>query len=351
MREEEIQRSGGWGYVRLADGTAQIRECPGDAKEASIPERLDGLTVTAVGEEAFQGRNSLTSVTIPDPVRRLGPRAFAKCRRLASVRLPAGLEEIPDECFADCRQLKDIAIPGGVTRIGSGAFTGCAMTEITIPDSVALVGDNPFCGCPALKRIHLAPGHPVLKLDGEALYSRPDRRLVSYPRNPEATEYDIVEGTRVIGGSAFYRCRRLTRVGIPDSVTEIGSIAFCRSGLTEIQLPGGLRALGRYAFADCDALGSMLIPEGVDRIPFGLCAGCERLALVSIPEGVTAIGDGAFCGCPSLDLVLMPRSVTEIGHGAFDGCPVLHIAADWGTFAHRYCWTQHIDCIFRDRDE
>jgi hypothetical protein len=266
-----------------------------------------------------------------------------------SVRFPAGLGEIPDRCFEDCRQLKNVTIPGGVTRIGGGAFASCAMTEIVLPDSVVSIGDNPFCGCLSLKRISLAPDHPALTMDGEALYSRADRRLVSYPRNPEGTEYAIVEGTRVIGGSAFYRCGLLERAAIPDSVEEIGSFAFYKcGGLTEIRLPGRLRTLGEYAFADCGFLASMRIPEGVARIPGRFCAGCGRLALLSIPEGVTAIGNAAFYGCGCLGLLQMPDSVTEIGRDAFTGCEALRIAAAWGSPAHKYCWINHIRYVIRE---
>jgi len=48
----------------------------GYARDVVIPERIDGVTVTAIGNSVFKGKN-LTSVSIPDNVKNIGPYAFA----------------------------------------------------------------------------------------------------------------------------------------------------------------------------------------------------------------------------------------------------------------------------------
>ncbi|MDD5864365.1 MAG: leucine-rich repeat protein [Firmicutes bacterium] len=55
----------------------------------------------------------------------------------------------------------------------------------------------------------------------------------------------------------------------------------------------------------------------------GAFAGCDTLRTVTIPEGVTAIGDNSFSGCVNLQSVYVPASVQTVGSSAFSDCPSL----------------------------
>ena len=57
-------------------------------------------TVKTIGERAFSGCRSLTSITLPEELKTIGNSAFRGCSSLTSITLPEGLETIGDSAFA-----------------------------------------------------------------------------------------------------------------------------------------------------------------------------------------------------------------------------------------------------------
>ena len=222
--------------------------------------------VTSIGEDAFDGCTSLTSITIPDSVTSIESYAFDGCTSLTSV-----------------------IIPDSVTTIGSFAFYGCtSLTSVTIPDSVTSIGDNAFWYCDSLTSITI----------------------------PDSV-------TSIVHG-AFRDCKSLTSVTIGNGVTEIGSWAFsgCTS-LTSVTIGDSVTSIGDYAFDGCTSLASITIPDSVTEIREYAFGGCDSLTGVTIPDSVTSIGEDAFSGCNSLTSVTIGNGVTSIGDSAFKDCTSL----------------------------
>ena len=64
---EELLTSGDYRYRVLGDGTAEITRYGGYAKFLEIPDKLDGLAVTSIGDLAFSGCGGLQKVIVaPD---------------------------------------------------------------------------------------------------------------------------------------------------------------------------------------------------------------------------------------------------------------------------------------------
>ena len=127
-----------------------------------------------------------------------------------------------------------------------------------------------------------------------------------------------------ISGSAFATCSSLTSINIPSGVTSISSAVFsgCTS-LTSIDIPNSVTTIDRYAFATCSSLTSINIPSGVTTIGDSVFHECRSLTSINIPSGVTSIGYDAFYNCSGLTSIEIPSGVTSIGNLAFYNCSSL----------------------------
>ncbi len=349
--DAEVLTSGDYLYTILADGTVCVNHYSGVSSELTIPAEIDGKTVTAIGDEAFVGREDLTAITIPDSIRKVGTNPFrgslaairvspehsflevidgvlfeketkrliscSYASNLSEYAIPQGTRQIGKQAFSGCT-LTAVTIPDSVTTIEDQAFAWCySLTSITIPDSVQEVGANPFVYTPA--SIQVSPEHPCLEVLDGVLFEKESKRLISYPHGCSLSEYAIPQGIRQIGDDAFSGST-LTSVTIPDSVTAIGSGAFstCRS-LRAVTIPDGVTAIEDLTFAGCDSLTEITIPDSVTSIGVG-AFGSRSLTEITIPDSVTSIGDAAFSGCSSLTAITIPDGISSIGDLLFYDC-------------------------------
>ena len=94
---------------------------------------------------------------------------------------------------------------------------------------------------------------------------------------------ETIDGYTVtkIGNNAFYDCKSIRKIILPDTITEIGSTAFYAcTGIDEIILPEGLETIGSAAFGICISLTSIRIPKNVKTIEGGAFAFCSSLVEV-----------------------------------------------------------------------
>ena len=231
-------------------------------------------SVTSIGDRAFYRCSSLHSVAIPDSVTSIGDRAFCECYSLQSVTIPDSVTSIGNYAFSWCSSLQSVIISDSVTSIGKCAFSSCSsLQSVTIPDSVTSPSLATWLGrLMAGNWIHWAK-------------ARLSMRSTPLPSSTDTS----------IGDSAFFDCKSLQSVTIPNSVTRIGD----------------------EAFRGCSSLQSVTIPDSVTSIGDEAFWGCSSLQSVTIPDSVTCIGNFAFAGCSSLQSVTIPDSVTNIGNCVF----------------------------------
>ena len=262
--------------------------------------------VTSIGNYAFYGRSSLTSITIPNSVTSIGNFAFYSCRSLSSITIPNSVTNIGEGAFGYC-PLTSFTIPDGVTHIGASTFSGCtSLTTITIPNSVTSIGNFAFLNCSRLCFITIPNSVTTIAFDAFSTCKfAKDNFINQSSLDAESNNYwgativdqDIdgllIQNDTVIG----YRGHKDTIV-IPNTVVAVGNNAFqYRSYLTSITIPNSVTSIGNSAFY-----------------------GCSSLTSITIPNNVKSIGNSAFQGCTALTSIIIPNSVTSIGERAFSGC-------------------------------
>ena len=333
------------GKAGLGGGYSTLAIPKSTSGAITIPSTLGGYPVTSIGDVAFYGCSSLTSVTIPDSVTSIGESAFYDCSSLKSVTIPDSVTSIGRSAFYGCSSLTSVTIPNSVTSIRIWAFYGCSsLTSVTIPNSVTSIGDNAFSGCSSLTSVTI-PNSVTSIVDG-AFEGCSSLKSVTIPNCVTS-----------IGDGAFEGCSSLKSVTIPNCVTSIGEYAFSGcSSLTSVTIPDSVTSIGGCAFSGCKGLADLdgfiiirgvlygycgegkevLIPNSVTSIGDWAFYDCSSLTGVTIPDSVTSIGDGAFWGCSSLTSVTILNSVTSIGERAFSECGELTIYTDKGNL-YRLC--------------
>ena len=126
-----------------------------------------------------------------------------------------------------------------------------------------------------------------------------------------------------IGYGAFQNCQKISKVGIPSSVVNIGHYAFSNcSGLKQCVFAEDIQIdnISSSMFHECKNLEKITIPSSVTTIEGQAFLGCSKLEKIKIPSSVTTIEGWAFYGCSRLEKISIPANVTAIGASAFGGC-------------------------------
>lgn len=358
--------SGDYEYQLIDEGAAvEITGYTGSGDIADIPDTIEGIPVTTIGDEAFANCTGLTGVNIPDSVTAIGEGAFQECTGLTGVTIPDNVSEIQASTFFACTGLASVTIGSGVTGIhdgresstfGSenyGAFEACTgLTSVSIPDTVKYIGSAAFMNCTGLTGLSL--GNGVERIGGDTY---PDMTWNAHPCGAftgctELTDINIPNSVTFIDRYAFSSCSKVANLHLGNNVSAIGDYAFSGLQLTGITIPGGVTSIGAYAFA-YSGLTAVTVPDSVDLIGYyafsgsglsrinvdgdnvsyssrdGVLYNKTETTLVFYPEGktgsytvpfeVTSFGDKAFYGCDQLTSVVIPN-VAEIPSETFSYC-------------------------------
>lgn len=160
----------------------------------SIPSTVHGKTIDQIWTSGFEGAASLTDITIPASIRRLGtaafentglthvtipdtvqqvdPAVFQNCTSLVSVKLPNGITEIDQYLFANCISLQHVDMPDTITKINIYAFHNCtSLTSLALPEGLTSLSVGCFEKCYNLQHVVVPPSVINFPKDDVGVYN------------------------------------------------------------------------------------------------------------------------------------------------------------------------------------
>ncbi|MGN1166537.1 MAG: leucine-rich repeat protein [Lachnospiraceae bacterium] len=262
---------------------------------------FDGAKVTGWSEQGNQTRLNNKKLVIPhvnpetgDEITAIGDGAFAipyeevtqlkdsvdSPNGMTSVDIPETVTEIGDKAF-EYNSLTEVIFPENLTKIGVSAFHGNKLAKVTLPDSVTSVSEGAF--------------------------AMNDITELTLPENLEKLEQGV-----------FSMNIRLESITLPDTLTEIGDMAFAGARLTSLEIPKSVTKIGRKAF-HLHHISELTIPGNVKEIGESAFEGTPKaitLKKLVLEEGIETIGSGAFKE-GYLESVELPYSLKYLAADAF----------------------------------
>ncbi len=294
----------------------------------SVTELSFSNKLESIGMNAFRYAYSLETITFSDSSTTIGSYAFNDAKKLNAINFGNGALTIGEKAFAlTCvysgndsvapeNYLTSISLPADLVEIAADAFEyRWAITDITMPvaaheavrnvvlpnvTTVKLIGES--VGAYALKPTYTGTGNDFFgKLDGSLVFT--------IAASIKSIAENAFNGAQIRGTIKFEE-------GSP--ITSLSDYAFKDSGVKVIELPAGLKKIGRGAFSDC-GLTSITIPDGMT-VGGSAFSSCSLTTLV-IGDNVQLDGY-AFSGCTNLPSVVIGDNAI-IGERAFYNCSAL----------------------------
>ena len=300
-----------------------------------IPEEVtyngETYTVSSIGGNAFADCKNLTGITIPEKVTRIGGHAFRGCVSLSQVNFNAincvdAAEQKGGKTYAafeDCKSITNLNFGDKVVYIPDYAFWGCSgIKEITIPENVKKIGGGAFYDCTGITKIVFNAANCL------SAASNLNGKNVPAFMNTSVSVVEIGPLVTSIPDYAFFGCKGLSTITIPESVTRIGGGAFRECpNLTSVNFNAvhcstSFSTSGESvlpAFGN-PSITTVVFGNKVEEVPSYLFWGCKGLTNVTFTENIKSIGNAAFYDCISLQSVEISSGVTSIGGHAFKGC-------------------------------
>lgn len=341
----------------------------GNSAMMRIPEMINGMTVTTIGQGAFDKNSVIQVVVMPDCITTIGSGAFQNCSNLTYTNIPASWTTVTKweytygYIWRGCSKLLSITVPEGMTVLPAYAFWNCASLQtINLPSTLEVIGDSAF-GYTKIKQIALPDG--LKNIGNKAFENCSDLESIEFPEGLERighwafvsckslTHIELPDGLTTMGYRVFIWCSNLesttipknwttieesrwhgghiwegtkiTKIVVPEGVVKLPDYAFdgC-STLTDISLPSTLEVVGTGAFVNCSSLSTITLPDSVHTINASAFESCTGLTSITLPEGVSTVSTGIFKNCSNISQFNLPSTITAINDSAFEGCTSLY---------------------------
>ena len=306
-----------------------------------------------VGEEESGGTEQ-PQVDAFDPtglIKEIGDGAFMGCTSLTTITLPYFIETIGNSAFEKCISLTEFTTMkeagsklAALRTIGARAFFGCTglttvdeNTTTNVGENNTGIGESAFENCESLTRIYL----PYLSVFSEGVF-RNAKSLSIVDMGVDKLFYarseafkncvsltDIKATILGVDDGAFMNCVNIRTITFASGIEYIGNNAFNGCVLIQnVAVPATVVAIGDSAFSGCRGISTLTFgaevenKESINLMSIGNSAfsGCALLKKVELPASITIIDDSAFYDCADLGYIEIGENIQSIGADAFALC-------------------------------
>lgn len=309
------------------------------ATVADVPATYQGADVTVIGEEAFcyDGCEKLVHIGLPNTITKLETQALWGTEGLKKLTLPDSLQSI-EQYALGASGFEEIVIPASVTELAPQIFRqSSVLRKVTFKSEDVALSDYMFWQCPSLREIVFDEGvvavrrlqyaspfyevesvekiyisSTVTKLFYDVMYDQ-SVWLNQFDRSEfKFSRYEVAEGNSAYSSDAngiLYNADKTVllhaplklsgEITVPQSVQTVWKEAFRNvGGVTKVILPEGLTEINRGAF-ESTGITELTIPDSVtklgndpeqskDSMYRGIVKNCKNLAKLHLGAGVTA---------------------------------------------------------------
>jgi len=303
--------------------------------------------VVGIDNYAFSGSSGITSVyfSTPSNVATIGNNAFWGCESLSSIVIPSSVTSIGANAFDGCIQLYSASIPPTVVSIGNQSFQNTGLITSNMYSSVSSLGSSVFNMCTKLGSISYPNGTqpsiisaigtsvnrivydannvyytiPAGTTSGGNIYVSSSPNVSGTIVIPATISFNAISyNVTGIDAGAFQECNQLTAITIPTSIVSIGDYAFSKCvNLTNLNFKflvsaSSGRSLGVQCFSYCTSLATAAIPTSFTIIGAYTFMNCTSLTSVPSIASVAGITDStagnAFYGAGTITTLTYPTS-------------------------------------------
>ena len=217
----------------------------------------------------------------------------------------AVIAEIPNNAFDGKNWLNSVIMPEGINRIGEYAFRGTHIRKVNIPSTVTFIGRNAFYETP-VQFVTFTEGSQLKTIDRYA-----------FQRCASLQEIILPEGLETIQYAAFDLCTGMKRVVMPNTVTYLGAYGFSSEyALESIKFSDGLTELYEWVCTEGRSLTEVILPANLVRIDHSAFYNTYSLHNIDFPSSLIEIDYEAF-RYSALDSVKLPINLQWLGTDAF----------------------------------
>lgn len=254
--EIETVTSGDFTYSVTDDGTVCIEGCTSMETDLVIPESIDGMTVTELGETAFGNTPDriYETISIPATVTYISEEnPFMYCRELREITVDSANENYISEngvlylkdksillCYPPTKEEDSFEIPEGVKEIGTAGIYDTKLSEIKFPSTLEYIGNFGVGGNTNLKSADM--GNTVINLLDSG----------SFSECTSLSEVILPDTLVEINLIAFMNCESLEEITLPESLTSVGQSAFMGTAMKKVHIPDSVTDIGYSAFGYSD---------------------------------------------------------------------------------------------------